>query len=258
MSNQQEAGETMQSDQHSISRPNAAFIPAAANHEKIMVSGALQVSEDSSFQTASQGQRGSVSEESVARRTSLEDLELVPSSFYRASPRNDDAVFTALPISNDEEFRSVDSNANVNRHPKVRGALLQEAVGPVPKSYASTIDNLSLHLPHLKNIKLSSRQKDISVTCYDYLDESCSSIQVFTVVRPSEQLENSDGVSLQQHLEGVQSKTLRLRLIVANDLSTDLIECLDRSLSTSPEVYEEHLVNSGWHNGIYNDQQPET
>ena len=37
-----------------------------------------------------------------------------------------------------------------------------------------------------------------------------------------------------------------------------MIECLGTSFTMSPEVYEEHLVNSGWRNGTYNDQEPET
>lgn len=248
--------ESMHPDQDLSVSLEAAFIPAVPGHETTLVSGALRVSEDStSFQTASQGLSKSASEELASKRTSLEILELAPSPFHLTLPRNDDAISTALPISNDEDLN--DCDANVNRHARFQVASLQEPVGSAVKSYALTTNTLSLHLPHLNNVKCSSRHNDVSVTCYDYLDNALVSIEAFSAMQPSKLLQNAEGVSLRQYLECIPSETVHLRLIVANDLSTDLIDCLGTLFSISPEMYEEHLVNSGWQDGIYNDQQPE-
>ena len=257
VSRRSEDSESVHPDQHSNSGFEPASIPAALSHDSMLVSGALRISEDStSFQTASQGLSESALEGSALERTSLEILELAPSPLHLSLPGNDDAISTALPISNDEEL--LDSDANVNGDPQLREASLQEQVTPAVNPFTLNTETLSLHLPHLHNVKCPSRLDNVSVTCYDYSDKALATVGAFSVVQPSKQLQNSEGVSLRQHLGRVLSKTLHFRLIVANDLSTDLIECLGNSFSMSPEMYEEHLVNAGWQNGIYNDQQPET
>ena len=244
-------------DQHSIVGFEAASVPSAFSHESMLVSGALRNSEDStSFQTAFQGLSESALEGSAPERTSLQVLELAPSLLHLSLPENDDAISTALPISNDEDI--LDSAANVNDNPHLGEASSQEQVKSAFNSFASTTETLSLHLPHLFNVKYRSRRDDVNVTCYDYSDEALATIVAFSVVQPSKLLQNAEGVSLRQYLGTVPSKTVHLRLIVANDLSTDLIECLSSSFSTTPEMYEEHLVNAGWQNGIYDDQRPET
>ena len=244
-------------DQHSYIGFEAASVPAALGQGSMLVSGALRISEDStSFQTASQGLNGSALGGSTLERTSLEILELAPSPLHLPLLEDDDAISTALPVSNDEEL--LDSNANVNNKPQFREPSLQERVTSAVNSFALTTKTLSLHLPHLRNVKHPSRLDDVSVTCYDYSDKALPTVGTFSVVQPSRQLQNAEGMSLRQHLGRIPPKTVHLRLIVANDLSTDLIECLGTSFSISPEMYEEHLVNAGWQNGIYNDRQPET
>lgn len=257
VSSRSEGIESVHPDQYSILELEAASIPGALSHESILVSGALRNSEDStSFQTASQGLSESAPEGSALERTSLEVLELAPSLLHPPLPENDDAISTSLPSSNDQEL--LVSDANVNDDTQLREASLQEHVEVAINSFALTTETLSLHLPHLFNVKHRSRLDDVSVTCYDYSDEGLATIGAFSVAQPSRQLQNAERVSLRHYLGTVPSKTVHLRLIVANDLSTDLIECLSTSFSTSPEMYEEHLVNAGWQNGIYNDQQPET
>ena len=140
---------------------------------------------------------------------------------------------------------------------------MQEPVVPNVKSYASTIEALRLHLPHLNNIHNSSRCENVVVTCYDYSDQELISVKIFAEIERridggASEVQTDEGVSLQQHLVEAPSENVRLRLVVANDLSTKLIECLGSLFSISPEVYEEHLVNSGWQNGVYDDQEPVT
>ena len=255
VNNRSDSSGSVHPEQHSDIGIEAASVPAALSHESIPVSGALRISEDStSFQTASQ--RLNDSALVTLERTSLEVLELAPSPLHLPMLRNDDAISTALPISNDEGL--LDSNANVNDNPQFWEPSLQEQVTSAANSFALTTKTLSLHLPHLHNVKHPSRLDDVSVTCYDYSNKALPTIGAFSVVQPSKQLQNAEGVSLRQYLGRVPSKTVHLRLIVANDVSTDLIDCLGTSFSISPEMYEEHLVNAGWRNGIYDDKQPET
>ena len=275
-----EGSGSVHSDQHSNGGFEAASVPAALSHQSTPLSGALRISEDSSsFQPASQGlsesaQEGSALERasldvqpaslglsesalegSALERTSLKVLELAPSPLH-FSLTGDDAISTALPVSDDEEV--LDFNASVDDDPQFRESCFQEEVTSAVNSFALTTETLSLHLPHLHNVKCPSRLDDVSVTCYDYSDKALATVEAFSVVQPSNQLQNAEGVWLRQHLGRVPPKTVHLRLVVANDLSTDLIECLGTSFSTSPEMYEEHLVNSGWQIGICNDRQPET
>lgn len=233
----------------------AHFDSATSNHENALVTGALQLSEDSSsFYTVSQGLSESLSLKSAFRRTSLEVLQQTPYSAHVNLPENEDAISTALPTCNDAE--SATSNTSLDRHSQIQGASVQENAAPAANSYASTIETLSLHLPHLNNVKISSRHNKVSVTCYDYSDDNASRVKSFSMTQSSVELQTTEGITLRQYFGILPSKDVRLRLIIANDLSTDLIECLGDSFSMSPEVFEEHLVNSGWQNGTCNDQDP--
>ena len=239
----------------------ADSVPAFFRGEDALVTGALQMGDDSiSFHTISRGRNESVSQTSMSRRPSLDALELAPSLAYVAFPENEDAISTALPDSNEESrYGSINSHSLDDHHSQFEGASLHESRVSADKSYASRIETLSLHLPHLNNIRKSSRREEVSVTCYDYSDDMLASVKaLFTVIRPSNELQNAEGVSLRRYLGDVLSDNVQFRLIVANDLSTDLIDCLGTSFSISPEVFEEHLVNSGWQSGTYNDEEPDT
>ena len=252
---------SVQPDNHSAVECKAESLSAALDYEDTFVSGALQVSEDSiSFHTASQGSSNSISQASAFGRTSLDILELAPSLVHIALPENEDAISTALPVANDQELlgESVDSGTEIVRRRQLQGYFSKRLPTPVVKPYASAIETLGLHLPHLTNVRTSSRQKNVSVTCYDYSDNLIASAKTPSAMQSSNELQTAEGISLQRYLGEVPSNNLQLRLIVTNDLSTDLIECLGTSLSMSPEVYEEHLVNSGWQHGMDNDQEPDT
>ena len=89
--------------------------------------------------------------------------------------------------------------------------------------------------------------------CYDYSNSALSSCRKF-----GDDLSTDENVSLYQVLKSYPPEDVRLRLIVAEDLSTELIECLGSSLSISPEAFEEHLLNGGWRNGNYDDPKSDT
>ena len=253
--------ETIQLDHRSSPRIKANSMPVTIHCEDAFVSGALPVSEDCiSFHTAPQGPSESISEVSVLGRTSLEALELTSSLVPTILPENEDAISTALPVSNDEDllWEPLDLSTNNIHRRSFQEASPQEPSTPAVKSYASVIETLSVHLPHLTNVKASSRRQNISVTCYDYVDTLLASVKTFTVMQKCDELQTAEGMRLQKYLDEVPPENLQLRLIITNDLCTELINCLGTSFSMSPEVYEEHLVNSGWRNGMDKDPEPDT
>ena len=189
-------------------------------------------------------------------RSSLEALELAPSLAHAASPENQEAISTTLPKSTDGGSRQESLKTFNHIIDQASGQNLQ--VVPSLKNYASTIKILSSHLPHLKNVQERSLRKNVNVTCYDYADDALASVTAFSPRGRISKLRNAEGMSLARYLGDAPSDNVNLRLIVASDLSTALMNCLGTSLSMSPEVYEEHLVNSGWRNGTYNDKEPDT
>ena len=236
--------------------PSLAHVALPENREA--VSTALPDSIDD-------GSDGSISLVSPIETSSLDALERAPSLAHVALPENREAVSTALPDSIDggssQEFLNF-SNHGAGQASgqglQFEEGTFQEPVVPVLKSYASTIKLLSSHLPHLKNVQSQSRGKNVNVTCYDYAGDALASVKAFTGTTRTPEIQTTEGMSLAQYLGDTSPENLQFRLIVATDLSTTLIECLGTLFSMSPEVYEEHLVNSGWRNGTYNDQEPDT
>ena len=211
------------------------------------------------------GPDGSISLMSPVEKSSLAVLELAPSLAHVALPENQEASFTALPDSIDGGSSQESLNFSDHGAAQASGQGLQheegtfqEPVVPVLKSYASTINILSSHLPHLKNVPRGSLRENVDVTCYDYVDDALASVKAFTQIRGDSEIRTTEGMSLGQYLGDTLSENLQLRLVVASDLSTALIDCLGTLFSLSPEVYEEHLVNSGWRSGTYDDEDPET
>ena len=63
-----------------------------------------------------------------------------------------------------------------------------------------------------------------------------------------------DATPLSRLLEQQPQNEVDLRLIVVEDLSSELIEKLGSSFDISPEAFEEHLLDSGWSDGVKNNQ----
>jgi len=101
------------------------------------------------------------------------------------------------------------------------------------------------------NVRIVSRQKRVKVGCYDFDDYTLLSRMAFSFREESGELCTSEDVSLRRTLETPPAEAVRLRLIVAEDLSTE-------TLNISPEVFEEHLINSGWSGGTYDDNDSDS
>ncbi len=170
---------------------------------------------------------------------SSENPTHLPPSVYVSFPEDQDAIATALPASDD-------------------GQSLEQPAGPKTIRYFELIETLKTWLPHLVNVRIVGRQKRVKVGCYDFDDYTLLSRMAFSSREESEELCTSEDVSLRRTLETPPAEAVRLRLIVAADLSTELIGTLGSTLNISPEVFEEHLINSGWSGGTYDDNNSDS
>ena len=127
-----------------------------------------------------------------------------------------------------------------------------------PVTYMQTIEALSAHLPHLVNTLKRTRRHGVNVTCFDYVDNLLVTKPPFTCKTDFEHASERIRNSLRLRLKDDVPFNVGLRLIVVEDLSVELIELLGSTFSISPEFFEEHLLNSGWQNGAYQDREADT
>ena len=128
---------------------------------------------------------------------------------------------------------------------------LDEVVLP---SFSEKVRTLQSCLPHLQNIRYPSRRRDAKIDCYDFSNGLAISTWHAGFRLLLDGFFVDDGTPLSKLLEEQPQSGVDLRLIVAEDLSSDLIEQLGSLLDISPEPFEEHLLDSGWSNGVKIDQ----
>jgi hypothetical protein len=170
------------------------------------------------------------------RSQSLDDLEVVHSTAHVPLPENHIAISTPLPVSVDESLHNSET-----------------AVRP----YVATIRSLHGPFPHLRNVLSEGRHKHVKLDCYDYTGSKLSSRQTFSATEFGE-IRSEANVSLGHALRNPPAEPVQLRLLVAEDLSNTLMECLGSTLGINPEMFEEHLLNSGWRDGCYDDPESDT
>lgn len=115
-----------------------------------------------------------------------------------------------------------------------------------PNAFTSAVKSLSQFLPHLKNVLAKSRDPQSRVSVWDYLKD-------MTVARPRQHMllsfENSeDSQDARQAVDSMRHNVppdCMCRLVLVEDVCSDLAQYLSVVFRMSPEVCEEHLVNSG-------------
>lgn len=124
-------------------------------------------------------------------------------------------------------------------------------------AYAKLVQSLHQHLPHLQNVLHQGRGKPVRIDCFEYTERKLLSHKTFRSAQ-STKLLSKDNESLSDYLENVPSYPVQLQLLVATDMSIPLMNYLGSSLEISPEMFEEHLLNSGWRDGRYDDFESNT
>ena len=121
-------------------------------------------------------------------------------------------------------------------------------------SYAKVVQSLCENLRYLQNVVCEGRGKPVKLDCYEYAEGKLLSRKTFRSAESSKLL-SEDNDLLSHYLENVPPNPLELQLLVATDLSIPLMNCLGSSHGMNPEMCEEHLINSGWQDGVYHDSQ---
>ncbi|KAL8988735.1 MAG: hypothetical protein Q9177_002240 [Variospora cf. flavescens] len=175
------------------------------------------------------------------RRYSLDVLlENHRDSFTTANSNT--AANVALPESI-ASASSVHEPSNILREP--RSARRRRRV------YSKEIQRLRRCMPHLENVsKVPRSHHRAELSCLDFSGGQLLSNKIHRL-RSKTRKSEEDFV---QSLVGNIPSEVSDRFLIVDDLSDKLIYLLGTCLHITPELFEEHLLNSGWHNNSYNDR----
>lgn len=211
-------------------------------------------------------------------KSSLDDLERGSKNAYVPLPEDNIALSVPLPDFIHENLDAEPLNASqspaglshsapsssesMNHLPDTHADAASSErrnhlVKPEANSYTQKVQSLHKHLPHLRNLSSKGREKPVKIECYEYAERKLYSGRTFRFTE-STGLLSEDEDSLGQYLANVPSDPVQLQLLIATDLSTTLMNCLGSSLDISPEMFEEHLLNSGWRDCRYDDSESDT
>lgn len=146
-----------------------------------------------------------------------------------------------------------------------RGSEKSEILTPLSiKSYDLYSKNnilLSSHFPHLRDVHSSSRHDKASITTFDYAGSVLQDLKYLSIDFKSDnsaQFEDSTSSKLEkcrQFICAVSSLSqVEARMVVVEDLGSNLINLLGSIFNLSPEFFEEHLHRSNY--GGFGAQEP--
>ena len=118
-------------------------------------------------------------------------------------------------------------------------------------NYDQVIERATEVLQHLSNGRIlsQSRHEVLNISCMDFSHGYRSYPVVYLTADSDEDVITSLG-----DIEG----NVKQRLIIVEDLSPRIINCLGRRFGVNPELFEEHLLNSGYDGAEYNDAPAHT
>ncbi|KAL9599901.1 MAG: hypothetical protein Q9219_003534 [cf. Caloplaca sp. 3 TL-2023] len=135
---------------------------------------------------------------------------------------------------------------------------LDEATG-IPghyrRKYLEEIGRLSRYMPHLENVHETSRvHHRVKIEWLDFKDGYPVFAEPYT-------LELNTAQSIEKLLDlfsGNSPDEIDHRLVIVDELSDNLVAILGSCLHITPEMFEEHLLNSGWHANTYRDSESDS
>lgn len=225
--------------------------------ERVQFARSVPLPDSDSRSSSRSNQSAELGDARRRRHSSLDALERVPLVLGKAAPRTPAAL---SPVLSPTQHGSPPGDTAEYAQPT--NSRSREPIGPnVPNdfdepglaSFADKIRLLQPCLPHLQNIEYPSRRRDAKVDCYDFSKGSEISTWHAGFRSIFDGFFADDDTPLSKLLEEQPQSGVDLRLIVAEDLSSDLIERLGSFLDISPEPFEEHLLDSGWRNGVKTD-----
>jgi hypothetical protein len=170
-------------------------------------------------------------------------LKLDPSSFGDVS-RSNKSDLSQNPSQSGPPREPDDAEA----HPKYASIS--------PDAFTLAVKSFGQFLPHLKNVLAKSRCHRSTVSVWDYLDD-------MTVTRPRQSIllnfkkDSQDACQVVDSMRHNVPANCMCRLILVEDICSDLVRYLSVVFGMNPEVCEEHLVNSGVRKKRgYSDEEP--
>ncbi|KAL8845893.1 MAG: hypothetical protein Q9221_008977 [Calogaya cf. arnoldii] len=127
------------------------------------------------------------------------------------------------------------------------------------RGYFAQIRRLYTYLPHLNNVRKRSRAHHrAELRCLDFDGDYLVWNRLCTLDKDTTQLPYSavefDEDFIQSFMGDIPSE-VDCRVLLVDELSDTLMDILGSCLHITPEFFEEHLLNSGWHSNNYNDRE---
>ncbi|KAL8717912.1 MAG: hypothetical protein Q9225_004890 [Loekoesia sp. 1 TL-2023] len=137
-------------------------------------------------------------------------------------------------------------------HEEKPPSILDDSCNVHRQTYADEIRRLRRYMPHLKNVcKRSRAHHRIELNCLDFSGGHL----VSNGHHKSEPNRLESGKEFIQSFVGNIPSEVDHRVLIVDDLSDRLIYLLGSCLHLTPELFEEHLLNSGWHDHTYRDYE---
>jgi hypothetical protein len=128
-------------------------------------------------------------------------------------------------------------------------------VGYGRMSYIERVREMAQYLPQLKCIYSQPRNNHAGqITWYDYTSTGNQSQGIVSNLYEGHNKEQI--FRLRAKLRSEIPPDVHTRVVVVSDLSMTMIDFLGTSFDVSPECFAEHLNNSGYENGTFDDQDP--
>lgn len=217
------------------------------------------------------------SKEPIEPKTHHDVKKTYPAEMYEAgsdlqSPTQSPEIYQRadshppLPPSRTSSLHTVDSSSRNTQHcsnqvdSSTRNSLEDlNRIGYGRMCYIERVREMATFLPHLECILSQPRHNRAgTITWYDYKGTRCLGGPRITISNLYDGHTKEQIVRLRARLREDTSLDIDMRVLVVSDLSTAVIDFLGSAFDISPECFAEHLHNSGYINGTFNDQDPRT
>ncbi|KAI4140520.1 MAG: hypothetical protein LQ341_003801 [Variospora aurantia] len=216
----------------------ASINPASPNDED---QGATEGAAEQRKAAETRGLDTSNPDSNGARRRYSLDVLLENHRDSLTTANSNTAANVALPESI-ASASSVHEPSNILREPRSTRRR---------RVYSEEIQRLRRCMPHLENVsKVPRSHHRAELSCLDFSGGQLLSNELHYLGSKTRESEEDFVQSLVCNIPSEVSD----RFLIVDDLSDKLIYLLGTCLHITPELFEEHLLNSGWHDNSYNDR----
>ena len=155
--------------------------------------------------------------------------------------------------------RSDPSMCSVQEEVQEQPNIIDNSRSVLRRRYLNEIRRLYTYMPHLINVERSSRAHHrVELRCLDFDGDRLVWNRPCTLDKGTTQspgsVFGSEEDFIQSFMGDVPSE-IDCRVLLVDELSDTLMYILGSCLHITPEFFEEHLLNSGWHDNVYEDRE---